>query len=76
MYRLFHWNETLGLSFDTIGKVQAWPSLLIILFGYSLGSVIDKFKPVRLVPMTFAVWSLINVYAFFFLKKPARFLSL
>lgn len=68
MYRLFHWNETLGLSFDTVGKVQAWSSVLIILFGYSLGSVIDKFKPVRLMPITFGVWSLINVYAFFFLR--------
>lgn len=68
IYRLFHWIETLNLSLDAVGKVQAWPSLLIVIIGYPLGSLVDKLKPMRLMPWTLLLWGLSNVYAFYFLR--------
>ncbi|MEO7934201.1 MAG: MFS transporter [Chthoniobacterales bacterium] len=68
MYRIFHWNETLGLSLDTIGKMQAWPSLVIVLLGYPLGALVDRLNPMRVLGPSLLLWALCNVASFFFLR--------
>ncbi|XHR29833.1 MAG: MFS transporter [Chthoniobacteraceae bacterium] len=74
MFRLFHWRDTLGLNLDTIGKMQAWPALVVVVLAYPLGSLIDRLGPMRLMAPSLAIWSVINVLSFFFLKSATSLL--
>jgi len=68
MFRLFHWKETLGLDLDTIGKMQAWPALGIVVLAYPIGAFIDRLGPMRLMAPSLVLWAGINVLSYFFLK--------
>ncbi|MDF3058513.1 MAG: hypothetical protein K0R17_2728 [Rariglobus sp.] len=74
LYRLFHWSETIALDLDTIGKMQAWPTLGIVLLGYPLGALLDRFQPVRLVAVGLLMWAASNVVSFFFLRDATSLL--
>ena len=40
----------------------------VVLFGYSVGSLIDRIKPIRVVPATFFLWSALGVISFFVVR--------
>lgn len=48
--------------------MQAWPSLGIVLLGYPLGALLDRFQPVRLVAVGLVMWACANIVSFFFLR--------
>lgn len=73
-FRLLHWKETLGFSMDIIGKMEAWPKLGIALVGYFLGTLVDKFKSLRMMPIALGLWACVNVASFFFLRTPTTML--
>lgn len=73
-FQLFHWKETLGLSLDTIGKMQAWPMLAIVILGYPLGSLLDRLKPSRMLPWAMLLCACANLSSFFFLRGPTSLL--
>lgn len=68
IYKFFYVKDTLALSLDTIGKMSAFPSLIIVVFAYPLGVLVDRMKPARLAAPSLVIWSLLNVTAFFFLR--------
>lgn len=68
MFRLFHWRETLGLDLDTIGKMQAWPALGIVLVAYPIGAMLDKLGPMRMMAPSLLLWATINIASYFYLK--------
>jgi maltose/moltooligosaccharide transporter len=68
MYRIFHWRETLGLDLGTIGRMQAWPAVLIVVAGYPLGSLVDRLNPMRILVPSVIFWALCNVFSFFILR--------
>lgn len=70
MYQIFYFRDTLGLSLDTVGKMSAWPALLIVLIAYPAGALMDKLNPIRLVAPSLVACSLVNLGCFFFLRGP------
>lgn len=67
-FTIFHWKETLGLDLDTIGKMQAWPMLGIVILGYPLGALLDRLRPVRLIGIALVLCAASNLLSFFFLR--------
>ncbi|HSI09410.1 MAG TPA: MFS transporter [Rariglobus sp.] len=74
LYRVFHWRETLGLNLDTIGKMQAWPAVSLVLLGYPLGALIDRLNPIRVLVPSLVLWGGCNVLSFFALRGAASLL--
>lgn len=74
VYQNFYLMDSLGLSWDIIGKMRAWPAVLIVLLAYPLGVLIDRLKPVRMVPPALLLWSLVNLFSFFYLRDPLSLL--
>lgn len=70
MYQIFYFRDTLGMSLDTIGKMSAWPTLLIVLFAYPVGAFMDRLNPIRLVAPSLLLCALANIGCFFFLRGP------
>jgi len=65
MYQYFYVWKDLGLSLDTIGKFTSVTAFIPFVAGYSMGSLADKFKPVRLMGpclLGLATTSLISYY--------------
>jgi len=64
-YQFYYQHYDLKLSLDIIGKFTALPSLLLFVVGYSLGTLADKLKPVRLMGpclLILAMATLISYY--------------
>jgi hypothetical protein len=65
----FYLREDLGMDLGETGWVQGIASSVVtafgLLLGYSAGSVIDRFKPIRVVPLTLFVSSALALISFF-----------
>ena len=65
----FYLREDLGMDLGTTGWIQGIASSVVtgfgVLLGYSTGSLIDRFKPIRVVPITLFVWSVLALVSFF-----------
>lgn len=70
MYQIFYFRDTLGMSLDTIGKMTAWPMLLIVLIAYPVGAFMDRLNPIRLVAPSLLLCAAVNLACFFFLRGP------
>jgi len=69
LYKLFFTRDVLGLNLDTIGKMSAWPSIIMVLLAYPLGALIDRCKrPVRLLIPTMFINAMISLLCYFFLR--------
>jgi MFS family permease len=57
------------MDLGTTGWIQGMGSTAVsifgVLLGYSAGAWIDRFKPIRVVPLAFFVWSLLALVSFF-----------
>jgi maltose/moltooligosaccharide transporter len=70
VFQIFYLKNDLGLSLDTIGKMRAWPLLVVMVFGYPIGVLVDKCNALRVVAPSLALVGLVNVLGFFFLRGP------
>jgi len=65
----FYLREDLGMDLGTTGWIQGIASSVVtgfgVLLGYSTGSLIDRFKPIRVVPITLFIWSILALVSFF-----------
>jgi maltose/moltooligosaccharide transporter len=68
----FYLREDLGMDLGTTGWIQGIGSTVVtafgVLLGYSAGSLIDRVKPIRVIPATFFVWSLLMLISFFVIR--------
>jgi MFS family permease len=71
-YAFFYLREDLGMDLGTTGWIQGIGSTVVtafgVLLGYSSGSLIDRVKPIRVIPATFFVWSLLMLISFFVIR--------
>lgn len=67
-FQIFFFRDELGLDLDTIGKMRAWPGLLVVALAYWCGSLADRFHPVRMFPLALLLWAGTNVIAFFVIQ--------
>jgi MFS family permease len=58
-YQGFYLFYNLGLSMDVIGKMRAVPLILAIVLAFVIGTMTDKFNPVRLLTPTYLVFLVI-----------------
>lgn len=67
-FQIFLYRDQLHLSLDTIGKMKALPTLLVVVVGYSMGSLVDRFKAGRVLVVSVILYGLLNIGAFFFIN--------
>ena len=68
-YQMFYFRYDLGMDLGVTGWIhgvaQTGSTIFGLLLGYTLGSVIDRFKPVRVIPVGLFFWSMTSVFSFF-----------
>jgi MFS family permease len=67
-FQIFLFRDQLHLSVDTIGKMKAVPSLLVVLIAYPMGSVVDRLKPARVLIAAVILYGMVNIGGFVFLN--------
>lgn len=71
-FAFFYLRYDLGMDLATTGWIGGIGSTVTtvfgVLLGYSAGSLIDRVKPIRVVPVTFFVWSLLSLVSFFYIQ--------
>jgi maltose/moltooligosaccharide transporter len=70
----FYLKYNLGLDYDAMGKMNAWPGLLPVLLGYFFGSIADRLHPLRVFVPTYFALGVIYVAAFFFIHDKWSYL--
>jgi len=69
IFQLFYLRYDLGMDLATTGWIdgvgQMATAVFGVLLGYSAGSLIDRVKPIRVIPVTFFIWSMLGLIAFF-----------
>jgi maltose/moltooligosaccharide transporter len=72
-FQFFYLREDLGMDLGETGWVQGIASGVVtafgLLLGYSSGSLIDRFKPIRVVPLTLFVSSTLALVSFFVISE-------
>lgn len=65
LYQFFYMRYDLGMNLETTGWIngmgQMAATVFGLLLGYGIGSFIDRFKPIRVIPVVFALWALTDV---------------
>lgn len=71
-FQLFYLRYDLGMDLTVTGWIQgmglATATIFGVLLGYSVGSMIDRFKPIRVIPISFFIWSLMVLISFFYVR--------
>lgn len=68
-FQFFYLRNDLHLDFEATGWINGVGQTVTVVFGlllgYSAGSMIDRLKPIRVIPVCFFFWSIANVVGFF-----------
>jgi hypothetical protein len=71
-FQLFYLRYDLGMDLTTTGWIDGVGLTTTVVFGlllgYSTGSLIDRLKPIRVVPVTFFIWALLALISFFVVR--------
>ncbi len=67
-YQVFYLHYTLNLSLDSIGKMKSLPVLVTVALAFFLGTITDKFNPVRLLAPSYVLWGLFNFAGYFLIQ--------
>ncbi|MFA6290036.1 MAG: MFS transporter [Opitutaceae bacterium] len=70
-YQFFYMRYDLHMDFATTGWITGigltTTTVFGLLLGYSAGSMVDRLKPIRVLPATFFAWSLLAFISFFYI---------
>ena len=68
----FYLRYDLGMDLTTTGWIYgvglAATTAFGLALGYSTGSLIDRLKPIRVIPVTFFIWALLALVSFFVVR--------
>ena len=68
-FQLFYLRYDLGMDLTTTGWINGVGLTATtgfgLLLGYSTGSLIDRLKAIRVIPVTFFIWALLSLISFF-----------
>ena len=68
----FYLRYDLGMDLTTTGWIYgvglAATTAFGLVLGYSTGSLIDRLKPIRVIPVTFFIWALLALISFFVVR--------
>ena len=71
-FQFFYLRYDLGMDLTTTGWIggmgQTVATVFGLVFGYSAGSMIDRLKPIRVIPVTFFIWSLLTLVSYFYVR--------
>jgi MFS family permease len=71
-FQFWYLREDLGMDLETTGWITGISSSVTtgfgLLLGYYSGSLIDRFKPIRVIPLTLFVWALLALISFFVIR--------
>jgi hypothetical protein len=71
-FQLFYLRYDLGMDLATTGWINGVglvaTTVFGVLLGYSTGSLIDRLKPIRVIPATFFIWALLALISFFIVR--------
>lgn len=70
----FYLRYNLGLDYEAMSKMNAWPGLIPVLLGYFFGSIADRLHPLRVFIPTYLALGFIYVGAFFFVHDKWSYL--
>lgn len=68
-FQFFYLRNDLGLDLTATGWITGVgltaTTIFGVILGYWSGTMIDRVKPIRVIPATFFIWSLLSVISFF-----------
>ena len=68
----FYLRYDLGMDLTTTGRINtvglAATAVFGVLLGYSTGSLIDRLKPIRVIPVTLFIWAVLSLISFFYVR--------
>ncbi len=71
-FQLFYLRYDLGMDLATTGWINGVgltaTTIFGLLLGYSTGSLIDRLKPIRVIPVTFFIWAFLTFISFFIVR--------
>ena len=71
-FQFFYMRYDLGLDLAATGWITgvglAATTVFGLLLGYSAGSMIDRLKPIRILPVTFFVWAVLSLISFIYVR--------
>ena len=71
-FAFFYLRYDLGMDLTTTGWINGMGSTVTtvfgVLLGYWAGSMIDRLKPIRVIPVTFFIWALLSLVSFFYVQ--------
>lgn len=69
-FQFFYLRYDLGMDLTATGWINGIglmaTTVFGVLLGYSTGSLIDRLKPIRIIPVTFFVWATLTLVSFFY----------
>ena len=71
-FQFFYLRYDLGMDLTTTGWIdgvsQVATTAFGVLLGYSVGSIIDRVKPIRVIPVTLFIWAFLTFISFFIVR--------
>jgi MFS family permease len=71
-FQLFYLRYDLGMDLATTGWISGIgltsATIFGVVLGYSTGSMIDRLKPIRVIPATFFIWAILVLISFFYVR--------
>ncbi|MEI6323642.1 MAG: MFS transporter [bacterium] len=71
-FQLFYLRYDLGMDLSTTGWISGVgltaTTIFGLVLGYSTGSMIDRVKPIRVIPVTYFIWALLSLISFFIVR--------
>lgn len=73
LFAVLFMRDTLNMDLDTLGKVRAWVTVLVIPISYLFGSLIDRWKPQKAIVPAVLFYAAGNLACFFFIHGTTSF---
>jgi maltose/moltooligosaccharide transporter len=74
LFAVLFMRETLHMDLDTLGKVRAWVTILVIPVSYMFGSLIDRWRSQKVIVYAVLLYALGNLACFLFIRGTLSFM--